>query len=110
VSLTTIGKYLRGWGLSPQKPIRRAYEQNPAAVREWLDVRYPAIVAQARKDGGIILWLDESGIGSTAELRATWAPVGVTPVVPKTGQRFRVNLMAVIDNGASSRSPCTRAP
>lgn len=98
VSLTTIGKYLRDWGLSPQKPIRWAYEQNPAAVREWLEIRYPAIVAKARKDGGIILWLDESGIGSTAELRATWAPVGVTPVVSKTGQRFRVNLMAVIDN------------
>jgi transposase len=98
LSLPTTGKYLKSWGLSPQKPIRKSYEQNPAAVREWLDVRYPAIVAAAKADGGIILWLDESGIASTAELRATWAPVGQTPVVPKTGKRFRVNLMAVISN------------
>jgi transposase len=98
ISLPTTGKYLKSWGLSPQKPIRKSYEQNPVAVREWLDERYPAIVAAAKADGGIILWLDESGISSTAELRATWAPVGQAPVVPKTGKRFRVNLMAVISN------------
>jgi transposase len=98
ISLPTTGKYLKSWGLSPQKPIRKSYEQNPEAVREWLDERYPAIVAAAKADGGIILWLDGSGIASTAELRATWAPIGVTPVVPKTGRRFRVNLMAVISN------------
>jgi transposase len=98
VSLPTIGKYLRSWGLSPQRPIRRAYEQNPALVRAWLQERYPAIVAAAKADGGIVLWLDESGIGSTAALHTTWAPVGATPVVAKTGQRFRVNLMAAMSN------------
>jgi transposase len=98
ISLPTTGKYLRRWGLSPQKPVRKSYEQNPAAVRAWLDERYPAIVEAAKADGGIILWLDESGISSTAQLRATWAPVGATPVVPKTGKRFRVNLMAAISN------------
>jgi transposase len=101
ISLPTTGKYLKSWGLSPQKPIRKSYEQNPASVREWLDERYPTIVAAARADGGIILWLDESGISSTAELRATWAPIGQTPVVPKTGKRFRVNLMAVISNAGA---------
>jgi len=98
ISLPTTGKYLREWGLTPQKPIRKSYEQNPAAVRAWLDERYPAIVQAAKAEGGIILWLDESGIPSTAELRATWAPIGITPVVPKTGKRFRVNLMAAISN------------
>jgi transposase len=98
ISLPTTGKYLRSWGLTPQKPIRKSYEQNPAKVRQWLEATYPAIVALAKTGGGIILWLDESGVPSTAELRATWAPIGVTPVVPKTGQRFRVNLMAAISN------------
>lgn len=98
ISLPTTGKYLHSWGLSPQKPVRKSYEQNPVTVREWLEQRYPAIVAAAKADGGIILWLDESGIPSTAELRATWAPIGTTPVVPKTGRRFRVNLMAAISN------------
>ena len=98
LSLPTTGKYLRAWGLTPQKPIRKSYEQNPATVRAWLQERYPAIVAAAKAEGGILLWLDESGIPSTAELRATWAPIGITPVVPKTGKRFRVNLMAAISN------------
>lgn len=98
MSLPTTGKYLKDWGLSPQKPIRRAYEQNPALVRAWLAETYPAIVAASKADGGIVLWLDESGIGSADRPGTTWAPVGATPVIPKTGKRFRVNLMAAISN------------
>jgi transposase len=60
----TIGAYLRGWGFSPQKPQRRALEQNPAAVRRWLTETYPAICAQARREGGVVVWLDEMGIRS----------------------------------------------
>lgn len=98
LSLPTIGKYLRSWGLSPQRPVRRAYEQNPALIRTWLTETYPAILAQAKAEGGIVLWLDESGISSNAELGTTWTITGQTPVLPKTGQRFRVNLMAAISN------------
>ena len=50
---TTVGGYLRGWGFSPQRPQRRALEQNPAAVRRWLAETYPAIRAQARREGGM---------------------------------------------------------
>ena len=55
LSLVTVGKYLRSWGLSPQKPIRRAYEQNPQAVARWLAEQYPAIEAAARKEKALIL-------------------------------------------------------
>jgi transposase len=61
---TTAGRYLRGWGFSPQKPQRRALEQNPLAVARWLDEEYPAIRAQARQEGGVVLWLDELGVRS----------------------------------------------
>jgi transposase len=98
ISLPTTGKYLKRWGLSPQRPIRRAYEQNPALVRRWLAETYPGIVAAAKAEGGMILWLDQSGIGSADKPGTTWAPVGSTPVLPKTGQRFRVNLMAALSN------------
>jgi transposase len=98
LSLVTIGKYLRSWGLSPQKPVRRAYEQNPEAVARWLEVEYPAIEARARKDKAIILWLDQTGLRSDAAVGTTWAPVGQTPVVAKTGKRFGVNVMAAISN------------
>jgi transposase len=98
LSPVTIGKYLRSWGLSPQKPIRRAYEQNPEAVARWLETEYPAIERRAKKEKAVILWLDQTGLRSDAGVGTTWAPVGCTPVVGKTGKRFGVNVMAAISN------------
>jgi transposase len=98
LSLVTIGKYLRSWGLSPQKPVRKAYEHNPGAVARWLAVDYPAIAAKAKREKAVILWLDQTGLRSEAPVGTTWAPVGKTPVVPKTGRRFGVNVMAAISN------------
>ncbi|MEC3982580.1 IS630 family transposase [Amycolatopsis sp. H20-H5] len=98
LSRVTIGKYLRSWGLSPQKPIRVAYEKNPDKIAEWLDQRYPAIAARAKREKAIVLWLDQTGLRSDATVSATWAPVGKTPVVPKTGTRFRVNAMCALSN------------
>jgi transposase len=100
---TTVGGYLRGWGFSPQKPQRRALEQNPAAVRRWLATEFPAIRAQARREGGVVLWLDEMGVGSAAVAGRSWAPVGQTPVIKGTGKRFRVNLLSAISNAGRLR-------
>ncbi len=108
LSLVTIGKYLRSWGLSPQKPIRRAYEQNPAAVARWLAQEYPAIEAKARKEKAIILWLDQTGLRSDSSVGRGWAPVGQPPVVPKTGKRFGVNVMAAISNKGELYFTCYR--
>jgi hypothetical protein len=58
----TIGTYLARWGFTAQKPLRRAYEQSPKAVRRWLRHDYPALVAQARKERGTIFWGDETGL------------------------------------------------
>jgi transposase len=98
LSLTTVGKYLRSWGLSPQKPIRRAYEQDPQKVAQWLEQDYPAIAARARTEDAVVLWLDQTGIRSDAATARTWAPKGQTPVVGKTGKRFSVNAMCAISN------------
>jgi transposase len=98
LSRVTIGKYLRSWGLSPQKPIRVAYEKNPDKIAEWLEQRYPAIAARAKQEKAIVLWLDQTGLRSDAAVSATWAPVGQTPVVPKTGKRFTVNAMCALSN------------
>jgi transposase len=95
---TTVGGYLRGWGFSPQRPQRRALEQNPAAVRRWLAETYPAIRAQAKREGGVVLWLDELGIRSDAAAGRSWAPIGKTPVIKRTGKRFRVNMISAVSN------------
>jgi transposase len=75
---TTVGGYLRGWGFSPQRPQRRALEQNPAAVARWLAEEFPAIRARAKREGGVVLWLDEMGVRSDAAAGRSWAPVGQT--------------------------------
>mgnify|MGYP001620035705 FL=1 len=64
VSVWTVGRYLQHWGLTPQKPLRRAYEQNPEAVQRWLEEEYPAIRARAKREGAQILWGDEMGLRS----------------------------------------------
>jgi transposase len=100
---TTMGAYLRGWGFSPQKPQRRALEQHPAAVRRWLTTEFPAIRAQARREGGMVVWLDEMGVRSDAAAGRSWAPVGQTPVIKGTGKRFRVNMVSAISNAGRLR-------
>jgi transposase len=100
---TTVGGYLRGWGFSPQRPQRRALEQNPAAVRRWLAETYPAIRTQARQEGGVVLWLDEMGVRSDAAAGRSWAPIGQTPVIKGTGKRFRVNMLSAISNAGLLR-------
>jgi transposase len=100
---TTVGGYLRGWGFSPQRPQRRALEQNPAAVRHWLVTEYPAICAQAKREGGVVLWLDEMGVRSDAATGRSWAPVGQTPVIKRTGKRFRVNMISAISGAGMLR-------
>lgn len=96
----TIGKYLAAWGLSFQKPVRRAYERDPEKVRVWLEETYPEIVKKAKqgKDKGIILWGDQTGLRSDHVTGRTWGLVGQTPEVPVTGKRFGLSVMAAISN------------
>jgi hypothetical protein len=84
--------------LQPATAKRRALEQNPAAVRRWLEEAYPAIRAQAKQEGGVVVWLDEMGVRADAAAGRSWAPVGRTPVSKRTGKRFGVNLISVISN------------
>lgn len=103
IAQKTAGAYLRRWGLSPQKPVKRAYEQSEPKVQKWLTEVYPAIKAQANKDGAEILWGDEMGLRSDHTTGTTWSPVGQTPVVKGTGKRFKTNMIAVVSNTGTLR-------
>jgi len=98
LSRSTIGRYLREWGLSPQKPVRRAYERDPLAVRRWLDEEYPAIRARARREGAEIHWGDEMGLRSDHQAGTSYARKGKTPVVSGTGKRFGCNMISTVTN------------
>ena len=67
--IRTVGEYLRRWGFTPQKPVKRAYEQNPNAVQQWLDEEYPAIHARAKKEKAEIYWGDETGVHLSSHMK-----------------------------------------
>lgn len=97
-SLSTVGRYLRDWGLTPQKPVRRAYERDEAAVSAWLKKEYPAIETRAKREKAEIHWGDEMGLRSDHQTGTSYSPKGRTPVIPGTGQRFRCNMISTVTN------------
>jgi transposase len=96
LSEPSVGRLLRRLGLSPQRPLYRAYQQNPEAVARWKTQEYPQIRAQAAAVGATIYFADEAGVRSDYHAGTTWAPVGRTPVVAATGDRFGINLISAV--------------
>ena len=83
-------------GLTPQKPIWRAYQQQPKAVQKWLDEEYPKIRRMAKQSKGLIFFADEAGIRSEHHAGTTWAVKGNTPVITSTGARFGLNMISAV--------------
>jgi transposase len=96
MSEVSVGRLLAKLGLTCQRPLHRAYEQDPEAVERWLKVQYPKIAALAKREGAEVFFGDESGIRSDYHAGTTWAPAGQTPVVRTTGQRFSLNMISAI--------------
>ena len=96
LSDVSVGRLLKKLGLSPQKPLRRAYEQNPQLVQTWLAEDFPKIQALAKKQRATVFFADEAGVRSDFHSGTTWAPKGQTPVVEATGQRYGMNLISAI--------------
>lgn len=93
-----VGRYLKSWNYTPQKPITKAFEQNPKRVKDWLDKEYPAIKKRAKKENATIYFEDEVGMRSDHQAGKSYAPKGETPVIKKTGQRFSLNMVSAISN------------
>lgn len=98
ISVRTAGNYLRDWGFTPQKPVRRAYEQDSAAVQQWLDTEYPAIAKRAKHERARIYWGDEMGLRSDHQAGRSFSPRGTTPVIAGTGKRFSCSMISALTN------------
>ena len=98
IAIRTIGDYMKRWGFTPQKPIKKAYEQSPKAVQEWLDHTYPEIKKLAEKEKAEIYWGDETGVRNDCQHSRGYAPRGQTPVVEINAKRFSVNMVSAINN------------
>lgn len=100
----SVGKYLTRWGFTPQKPIKKAYEQRPEAVQAWLDEEYPAIEQRAKAEGGEIHWGDETALVNTDVRGRSYAPAGKTPVAYAVGgTRQKLSMIATVSNQGKTR-------
>ena len=100
----SVVKYLTRWGFTPQKPIKRAYEQSPAAVQAWLQGEYPAIEQRARAEGAEIHWGDETALVNTDVRGRSFAPAGKTPVAMAVGAtRQKLSMIATVTNQGKTR-------
>lgn len=99
----TIGTYLKRWGFTPQKPLKRAYEQRPEAVKKWLEESYPEIQARAKEEGAEIHWGDETGIRSDTQHGRSYSPKGQTPVIRLSAKRTSLNMISAISNQGTLR-------
>ena len=103
VPIRTIGDYLKRWNFTPQKPLKRAYEQNPKAVTKWLKEEYPAIQQKAKKEGAEIHWCDETGLCNDSYHGRSYAPRGKTPAIRLSARCKRVNLISTVTNQGKVR-------
>ena len=94
---TTVGRLLASLDITPQKPLRRAYERDPAAVKFWLEERYPELKGRAQRQGAKIFFLDEAGFQSDPPLGRTYGLKGQTPVIVTSGQRQSLNVISAVN-------------
>ena len=97
LGLTGVGRLLASLEITPQKPLRRAYERDPKAVKAWLAEDYPKLKRRARRHGAMIFFLDEAGFTSEPGLGRTYGLKGHTPVVRTSGQRQKVNAISALN-------------
>jgi transposase len=101
--IRTVGEYLKRWGFTPQKPIKKAYEQRPAEVRKWLDEEYPQIAGRAKAEQAEIHWGDETGLRSDDVRGRGYAPKGQTPVVRVNNKREGLSIISTVTNQGKVR-------
>jgi transposase len=101
--IRTVGEYLARWGYTPQKPVRKAYKQDPKEVEEWLEQKYPEIEKRAAAEDAEIHWGDETGVRSTCQHSRGYAHPQDTPELRVPGSRFSVNMIATITNQGKVR-------
>src|SRR5271154_5409833 len=98
LGLTAVGELLAELGLTPQKPLQRAYQRDPEAIEKWQRETFPAIARQAKAAGGEVYFWDESGFRAEAVHGKTWGEKGQTHVIERTGQRQSISAASAVNS------------
>lgn len=97
LSEVSVGRLMKRLGFSPQRPLYRAWQQNPELVESWREKEYPKIARRAKREDAVIFFADEAGIRSDYHAGTSWAPVGETPIIEATGARFSLNMLSAVN-------------
>jgi transposase len=97
LGLTAVGELLAKLGLTPQKPLQRAYQRDPRAIEKWRCERFPAIAKEARETGGEVYFWDEAGFRADGVQGKTWGVRGERPVVQRPGQRQSISAASAVN-------------
>jgi len=97
LGLTAVGRLLAGLEITPQKPLRRAYERDSERIQKWVQEDYPELRRRAKKHGAKIYFLDEAGFRSDPVLGRTYGLKGQTPVVTTSGQLQSINAISAVN-------------
>ena len=103
LTLPAVGRYLRAWGFTAQRPMRRATERQDEAIRKWLASTYPAIAQKAKAQGCEVQWADETGLSNQANYGRSFAPKGQTPVIGRPAKRFSQSMISCLTNRGTLR-------
>jgi transposase len=101
--IRTVGEYLSRWGFTPQKPVKRAKEQNTEAVNRWLKIEYPKIAGRAKEEKAEIYWGDETGIQNEASRVRGYSLRGTSSVIRVTAKKERISMISAINNEGKVR-------
>lgn len=101
--LSAVGNYLRAWGVTAQRPIRRASERRESEVQAWVDNVYPGIARRAKRVKAEIQWADETGLSNQANYGRSFAPKGQTPIIPRPAKRFSQSMISSLTNQGKLR-------
>jgi transposase len=102
-SKVQVGRLMKKLGLSRQRPLERAMQQDPKKVEDWLSRQYPSIKREAKKEKREIYFSDEAGFHATAQYGTTWAPKGDPPIIKTSGKREKINVISAVNNKGKLR-------
>lgn len=98
-----ISKYTKRWGLSAQRPAKQAAEQDPEKIKVWLEETYPTIKKQAKKEGALIVWGDETNLNINTNYQKTYAPKGETPTLKLPARKTSYSMVSALANQGTLR-------
>jgi transposase len=98
ISEVSVWRTLKKLGLTPQRPLRRAWQQKSEAVKQFIEKDYPLLKAKAKRFGATIYWGDEASVRSDYHAGTTWGVKGETPIVKTTGARFKINMISAVSS------------